>query len=336
LYAYYSYEVKETNIPLITLETEELNSNNLVVSAKLIKNTGLNAVVLTLDYDTTILRLTGFEQSEIFTTMIFDTTEIGKIAEPNFKFFFEQENNNYETGEFLILYFDIINTKEQGIYDITFTYDYHHDASYKDKNGELKYTKLEIVGTEVPIGELFHWEQELEGGRNIDVTSKDGKPLNVKLSVEFVTEKIYIEQEKIEDVVGKKMYLQSAYSIKLMQNNVEIEPNTTLTIRIKLSYQEQKCKILKFYYYNNDLELEEYEFVIEDGYLVFNTNHLSNWLIFGDHNKNKGFDSDSKVVTLMMYPILLAITTMTYAFIQKGKVTRLKNGKNLNKEAHNE
>ena len=62
------------------------------------------------------------------------------MNEANFKFFFEQAENNYETGEFLILYFDVINTEKQGIYDIKFTYDYHHDATYKDSNGEIKYT----------------------------------------------------------------------------------------------------------------------------------------------------------------------------------------------------
>jgi hypothetical protein len=334
LYGYFAYEVRETNIPLLKLETKQLSTSSVIVSANIVRNTGLNGLVLTLDYDNTVLKLRSFSQSEAFSSMIFDTTNIEKLNEPNFKFFFEQESNSYDTGEFLIMYFDIIKSQE-GIYNVTFTYDYHHDATYKDSAGELKYTKLEIIGTEVPIGEIFHWNEDLGGGRSVDVTSDDGKPINVMLSVELVTEKIYIEQEKIEQVVGKKMYLQSAYSIKLIQNNVEIEPQTTLTIRIKLTYYEQQCKKLKFYYYNNDNDLEEHEFTVEGNELVFKTNHLSCWTIFGDYNKNKGFESDSKVVTLIMYPILLAITTMTYAFIQKGKVTKLKN-KNLNKEAHDE
>lgn len=336
LYARYSYEVRENNIPLIILETEELDTDSVVVTASLVRNTGINGMVLTLDYDLSVLRLRDFNADGVLSSMIFDYTNIEKINEPNFKFIYEHSENNYDTGVFLTLYFDIIDRSQTGIYNVTFTYDYHTDATYKNIDGEIKYTKLEIVGAEVPIGEINHWFVELSDERSIDVTSRDGKPVNVTLSVELVTEKINIEKETVKEVVGKKFYLQSGYAIKLMQNGVEIEPNTNLTIKIKLTANERKCKKLKFYYYNDDKELEEHEFKVENNELIFETDHLSDWLIFGDYNKNKGFESDSKVVVLIMYPILLAITTMSYAFIQKGKITKLKNAKNLNKEAHNE
>lgn len=334
LYGYYKYDVREQNIPSVKLENTELTPTSATVVASLVRNTGFNAMVLTIDYDMSAMSLVSFERGSVLTEMQFGTTNIEKINEPGFKFIFEYSENSLEIGDFLILHFDILDSENAGIFPVTFTYDYHSDITYIDRYGEIKYSKIEIIDTEIPVGLIYHWSADVGNNRKIDVTSADGKPINVQLRVELVTADIDIDEQTISTVVGKKMYLQSAYRIELIQGNKIIAPQTMLTIKIKLTADERNCKVLKFYYYTDDKELQQVDFQIDGEYLVFNTDHLSEWCIFGDYNKNKGFESESKVVILVMQPILLAITAMIYAFVQKGKFTKLKNSNN--KEAHDE
>ena len=313
LYGYYKFDIRDGSIPKINLKTTYVGADQAIVKASIVKNTGLNALVLTIDYDRTALRLSGFDKvSDAFGQMRFDNTNIEKISEEGFKFYYDYSENNYDTGDFLILYFDLIDGVQDGIYNVTFTYDYHRDATYINAKKEIKYTKLEIVGAEVPIGTINHWNQPVDKERVVDVTSDNGKPINVRLSVELVTESVDIESERVTEEVGDNMMLSSAYTVKLLQNGDEIEPDTTLTIRIKLTENEKKSKNLKFYTMNSAGEMVETPYQIEDGYLVFSTDTLNTWLLFYELAK---FNNPGRVVTLIGMPILLSVVTMLYVVV---------------------
>lgn len=341
LYGYYSFDVRDKDIPIISLENVDIKDNleDVVVTAKILKNTGFNGLVLTLKYDREAFVFDHFEKAEVLSSMQFDTTNTEDMGIDNFKFYYEAAENNNETGDFLILYFKLKPGIEENTYKIWFEYDYHTDATYVTTEKELKYTMIEFIDGEVPVGEIDHWVQNLAGDRFVDVSSATGKPINVYLEVELVTSQITIDEDLIKSQVGSDMYLSSAYQIRLMQNKREIQPNTTLTIRIKLTENEQKGNI-KFYYLNDNYELVSYDFKIENGeLLVFATDHLSNWVIFSDYvkggnngynNPNLIFGSRGNAVYLMGMPLLLAIATMLYALRLRQKITKLK------KEAHND
>ena len=327
LYGYYLFDVRENNIPLISLEANFVDETHedVVVIANIVRNTGFNGLVLTLQYDKDVFTFEGFDRLNVLSLMQFDTTNTDNFSVDNFKFYYESATNNYETGNFLKLYFKVKPNVPDDTYNISFTYDYHTDATYI-VNNEIKYTKIEFHKAEVPVGEINHWFEDLSNNRYVDVTSEVGKPINVYLEIKLVTNDISLEDDLIKNEVGRGMFLSSAYSIRMMQNGNEIQPNTTLAIKIKLTEKEQKGKI-KFYYLNNDNELESKDFKIENGELIFTTDHLSNWTIFSDYTGNV---NKSSILFNVGMPIILAIATMLYALRLKQKITK------INKEGHND
>jgi len=327
LYGYYLFDVRENNIPLISLEANFVDETHedVVVIANIVRNTGFNGLVLTLQYDKDVFTFEGFDRLNVLSLMQFDTTNIDNLSIDNFKFYYESATNNYETGNFLKLYFKVKPNVPDDTYNISFTYDYHTDATYI-VNNEIKYTKIEFHKAEVPVGEINHWFEDLSNNRYVDVTSEVGKPINVYLEIKLVTNDISLEDDLIKNEVGRGMFLSSAYSIRMMQNGNEIQPNTTLAIKIKLTEKEQKGKI-KFYYLNNDNELESKDFKIENGELIFTTDHLSNWTIFSDYTGNV---NKSSILFNVGMPIILAIATMLYALRLKQKMKKTK------KEEHND
>jgi len=343
LYGYYSFDVREKDIPIISLENMEIYNNLEYVSinAKILENTGFNGLVLTLNYDKEALIFDHFEQLETLSSMQFEWTGSEKESD-NFKFYYESAENTYETGEFLKLYFRLKENIEDATYNVWFDYDYHTDATYVNSDKEIKYTMIEFYNGEIPIGQKNHWVHNLDTERSVDIVSDDGKPVNVYLNVDLVTESVVIDENLIKTDVGEDMYLSSAYEIKLIQNRKEIQPNTTLRIRIKLTEKEQKSNI-KFYYLNDDYELISYDFKIVNGELVFTTDHLSYWVIFSDYKENGGsghgqetderdivFGSKGNAVILIGMPIILSIATMLYALRLRQKIAKIK------KEAHND
>ena len=171
------------------------------------------------------------------------------------------------------------------------------------------------------FGYLQEWIEEVNQDKIIKVNSDTKMPINTILKVEIVSDEVYVPLEKINKVVGEDMHMLSAYSIIMLQNNIKIQPDGTLTIKITLSENEKSCKKLKLFYYTDEGELQEYNYKIEGDQLVFNTTHLSNWIIFGDY-QNVNTTADNTVLRVILLPILLAIATMGYVIIlrrtQKG------------------
>ena len=213
------------------------------------------------------------------------------------------------------MYFKIKPDAKKGEYEIGFTYNQYQDATYFDKSLDLKYTKININNANVLVGVINHWNEELDNGRYFDITSSDGKPVNVYVNINSVLNKINLTEEEIFKA-GKNMKASSAYQIKMMQNGIEINPDTNLTIKIKLTSDEMNSQI-GFYKLNQNNELEEIEYSIEDGFIIFSTNNLSDsFVIFTNSKTNK-----RKRFTLFNIglPIALSISTLFYAFILRRK-----------------
>lgn len=317
LYGYYEFEIKETNIPTISLNSEYIDDTQeeVLITASIIYNPGFNAMVLTLKYDKDVFIFTRFEDLDALQSMQSDKTNPNDLSNDNFKFYYEDVANNYETGAFLKMYFKIKPDAKKGEYEIGFTYNQYQDATYFDKSLDLKYTKININNANVLVGVINHWNEELDNGRYFDITSSDGKPVNVYVNINSVLNNINLTEEEISKA-GKNMKASSAYQIKMMQNGIEINPDTNLTIKIKLTSDEINSQI-GFYKLNQNNELEEIEYSIEDGFIIFSTNNLSDsFVIFTNSKINK-----RKRFTLFNIglPIALSISTLFYAFILRRK-----------------
>ena len=309
LYGYYKFEIRERDVPIIQMNSSYLNNGyeDVLVTVNIVKNTGFNAFTLALDYDRSALQYDHFESSgglsQIYTTNL----ENESVDVLNFNY--DSATNNYETGELLEIYFKVKPNTPNGNYDVTFTYDYHNGMTYITGQGESKETKysmVDIIGTVVPVGYIDYWENSLTEERKVEVRSETGKPINVVMEVELITEKVSYSTETIEKTVGKNMYMSSAYKITLKQNDVVIEPDTNLVIRIKLTSEEQKGKI-KLCYVDENGELVDVECEIENGYIVFKTDKLHDYLIFTSK-------AHARTLFNLGFPIVLAIATMLYAF----------------------
>jgi len=108
-----------------------------------------------------------------------------------------------------------------------------------------------------------------------------------------------------------------------------VQPNGMLTVKIKLTEAQMMCSELFVAYVTEGGEITLYESRVEDGYIVFETDHLSNWAIVGNVvdmiNGGSGAPSEptnSRVLILSF--ALLAIASMSLGLVM---VARVKKGK---------
>lgn len=325
LYGYFVYDIRTTPVPKIQLSMVENDDNTLTVYANMVANTGFNAMVLTLKHDRSVLVFTGFERKDVFSSLQFDTTnpytEEGYNID-NFKFYYEHTENTYETGLFLVLNFKINDNSKVGVYDISFEVG-NTDATYINGSNGSRYTKIDVVGIHVPVGKIYAWEGNTENDALITIRCEKGMPADTLLKVALVPEsKHQINNDVIKKLAGDDMELKTVYSLKLVRliDNVEIEvqPESPLTIEIKLTATQESCKKIALFYVNDDNEISSHQNEREGDVLRFETDHLSWWAIAGDKITVNGKLSPS-IILFIILSILLAIATMAYTLILIGK-----------------
>lgn len=148
-------------------------------------------------------------------------------------------------------------------------------------------------------------------------------PADTLLKVSLVPEsKHQIDNEVIKKLAGDDMELKTVYSLKLVRfiDNVEteVQPESPLTIEIKLTATQESCKKIALFYVNDDKEISSHQNEREGDVLRFETDHLSWWAIAGDKITVNGQLSPS-IILFIILSILLAIATMAYTLILIGK-----------------
>ena len=161
-----------------------------------------------------------------------------------FKFYWEGAMNTYETGNLLVLNFKIKDDTQAGLYSISAACD-ENSATYIAENGDLWYTKLRIIETNVPVGKIFSWYEKTPMGTDIKISSHTGYSLDTILEIERITESVEISQGKITVLCGEDMEVKDAYSIELTQNGEEVEINGKITVAIELTQTQRWCSKLK-------------------------------------------------------------------------------------------
>ena len=323
LYGQMKFNVREDPIPEITLGLESMDETYAYVTVDVTKNPSISGLVLTLHYDREALTLEGFVRGDAFSMLQFDytNTDQGFAADP-FRFYWEHTTNTIETGRLLTLKFKVNHAVKGGMYAVSMTYEPTSDALYIDENANVAYTRLQINGVQVPIGEIHYWDEKIEGGdddTNVIAECPGGMPADTKLYIQVATATLELSDEKIQAAVGAGMELKAAYKIELLRNNVKVQPDGELIIRIKLTDAQLHCKDLRVYYVDDNQNMTLYDSHIEDGYIVFTTTHLSHWAIVGEapdaiFNQQNGVMPTNANIIIVAFT-LLAISCMALCMI---------------------
>jgi len=330
VYGYMRYNVRTGDIPKIRLTYTELSETEVQVDALVTYNPGFNGMVLTLSFNATDMRFARYTRGLALSDMQFATTNTeGGLPQQGFRFYWEGAENTYETGLILSMVFDVTSS-DNGIFPVTFTYDETHDATYVNTSGEIWYTRLEIVGTSVPVGEKYHWNEPV-GEVTIDVTSVDGKPLDVELLVKQADVKV--ADESMTRLTNQNLEIKNMYSINLVRNGEVVTSDTDLRIGIGLTLDELASQNLGLYYVDSNGRLVEYDFTLEDDAAVFNMRNIEYWVLVGDAPKAEVDKSwDAATIRSVLLPSLLSLATMAYALVLLAQNNKLKkHNQNLNK-----
>lgn len=332
LYGYFKYNIREDDIPTITFYHRETINNVAYVDVYMLKNSGVNGMVLTPSYDKNALTLIGYERDDncVLKDMQFSHTKVETVEDyqlDDFNFFWESSTNNYEVGKFLTLKFQVADGLEDGNYAVTFIYDEGTDATYIATNKDIWYTKLEIVSGNVPVGLRYHWNEfvNVEDEIDIDVLTEIGKSFNVELVVKDITKdtKKELNGSYVTSVIGTNKKILSIYSTELYLNEDKVESKRNTQVRIKLTQDQKEYSKLYLYSLNNDGKLNYHESIVENGYLIFTTDDLFNWTIVCDKGVVEG-NIGPDTFTLILFPSLLSVTTMTVFLIYLGKKRKAK------------
>lgn len=327
LYGYFKYNIREDDIPTITFYHRETIDNVAYVDVYVLKNSGVNGMVLTPSYDRNALTLIGYEKGEdcILGDMQFSHSKVEKTEDyaiEDFNFFWESSTNNYEIGKFLTLKFRVAEGAADGNYFVTFIYEEGKDATYIEANKDIWYTELEIISGNVPIGLRYHWNEcvNQEDDVDIDVLTEVGKSYNVELVVKDITKesKKELNEDYVASVIGTNRKMLFVYSTDLYLNGNKVDSCQNTVVRIKLTQDQKDYPKLYLYSLDNDGKLNYHESIVENGYLTFTTDALSNWTIVCDKGVVDG-KIGPDTFTLILLPSLLAVTTMAVFLIYLGK-----------------
>ena len=122
-------------------------------------------------------------------------------------------------------------------------------------------------------------KKELENN-GVKVEKNDGTfPMNVTLKVTDITKDKQSEvSEKAKDLIGEQSVIQ-VFDVKLLKNGKEIQPDGTLKVKIPVKANIKNPSLLIL---NETGEYEKVEATYENGYLIYETDHLGQFTIIGD------------------------------------------------------
>ena len=304
LFGYFKLSVRG-QAPQVKLVSADIVGGKKRVDVTISDNIGLCDLILTLDYDRTAFDFVGFERGDAFGGASFEHTNVntpdGYNANP-FKFSWTNSFNVTDNGKLLTLYFAPKSGAKGGGYPVTFTFDAASDVHYADNRGNRWLSALDIVPCTLAVGTVNSWNERTEQGLvEIGVSSDADYSADTKLAVELITDKIGIDER---DNLSKNGKLLAAYSITLHADGatVDVQPGSSLTVRIKLSAEQAKAKNLRLYYVGDDGVAVQVDSKAENGYLVFETDHLSKWVIMGDVANS----ASSPVVAVILLSVFAA------------------------------
>ncbi len=137
----------------------------------------------------------------------------------------------------------------------------------------------------------FEEKKELEDN-GVKVENPGGTfPANVTLKVTDITKDKQSEvSEKAKDLIGEQSVVQ-VFDVKLIENGKEIQPDGTIKVKIPIKSNIKNPNLLIL---NENGEYEKVDAIIENGYLIYETDHLGQFTIIGDVDDQEPIDTDVK------------------------------------------
>ena len=304
LYGKFKFNLRETGIPVIQLKyIETITENNekfAIVEVEVLQNPGygLSSLMLTLtEYNRDYFTLVGGDDEpglgEIFDKTSFWRTPYENASGPlNINYSWNNSSSNTTaTGLLMTLKFKVSDSAPWGAYDVVMVGDINN-TTYKEGNEEW-YSKVEIINTKIPIGNNNHWEVSVEGMASVvEVTSAEYVPFDIELVVNNLTLRAdtIIDNDVLEEMVNDNKTIQALFEIYYKRNETRLTQEEVsfnfkdqkVEVKIKLTPIQASSKNLNIYYIDDQGKLILYESTIKDGYLIFETNHFSNWALIGD------------------------------------------------------
>ena len=132
-----AYAVKaETSHRAVIVFSTSQNKNQVSITARMTENDGIACLNLTLDYDSSAMKLVNANRGTALSTLSYLTTNTegaeGFAYRP-FKFTWMPElakDNDYSIGTLVTMTFEIFNEASDGKYTVTFDYDKYSDIAY--------------------------------------------------------------------------------------------------------------------------------------------------------------------------------------------------------------
>lgn len=159
---------------------------------------------------------------------------------------------------------------------------------------ELKYTNIKLkkwisddsINDGYPI--LVDIIKDETDYSNVKIESYDiYVPLNTKLSV-----KENSNSEFVKKVFGELFEKYISYDINLISGTQKIEPNGEVKVKIKIP-ENFNSKNLGVYYISEESSTKELDFTIENGDIIFETNHFSTYAIVDKDSEMLESDEES-------------------------------------------
>ena len=191
-------------------------------------------------------------------------------------------------------------------------------TKYNKKMGEA-ITKIEkgtkeIAGLEIEDGYSVYFKQDnfnyyLEGcviaRRKIEDVNIDNDTTDIKLEADttVVPKDTVIETTKIENEESLKIVIESmkdvsnnfvTYDISLKSKGVKIQPNGKVKIKIPIPSEFDKKEISVYRILEDGTKIK-YDTTIEDGYVTFETDHFSLYVLAQNNAKAEEKTRDAKV-----------------------------------------
>ena len=278
LYGYWRFSVREQG-PTLKLSYAGEDGNTLLVRLDVSDNNGVCNMKMNLVYDNTALSFVGYERGDALGDMTLSTS--GTTATYPYTFMWSADDNSYQNGTALVMKFSVREGVANGGYRVALSYDRTSDVTYYDNSRAMWYTAVNINEITLPVGTVNSWIVTTEDQQTIETTSDKAEKANVELVVKTVTADVDV-MDDLQTVIGADSVVKQAYEIRLVADGVTVAPKGNLTIKIKLSSSLQMSSKLRLYHYGDDGVATLVSSKIEDGYLIFETDHLSTWLIVGE------------------------------------------------------
>ena len=301
LYGYWRFSVREQG-PTLKLSYAGEDGNTLFVRLDVSDNNGVCNMKMNLVYDNAALSFVGYERGDALCDMTLSTS--GTTATYPYTFMWSADNNSYQNGTALVMKFSVREGVANGGYRVALSYDRTSDVTYYDNSHAMWYTAANVNEITLPVGTVDRWLVVTNEQQTVEATTDKAEKANVELVVKTVTEDVDVTDD-LQAAIGADSVVKEAYEIRLVADGETVEPRGSLTVKIKLTSSLQMSSKLRLYHYGDDGVATLVSSKIEDGCIIFETDHLSTWLIVG---ANSSVHSDRCIAwVLIAVAVVLAV-----------------------------